>query len=56
MGSGAQMTTAERQVTLRNDGHGLLRIYSLSLVDVSDSMSIGSPLPKSMVEVHTWER
>ncbi len=37
MGFGAQMTPVQRQVTLRNDGHGLLSIGGLSIVDASDT-------------------
>ncbi len=37
MGFGAMMTPVERQVTLRNDGHGNLNIANLSLLDVSDT-------------------
>jgi hypothetical protein len=35
MGFGAQMTPVERQVTLLNQGHGLLNIAGMSIVDAS---------------------
>ncbi len=37
MGFAAQMVPVERQVTLRNDGHGTLEVASLSIVGVSDT-------------------
>ncbi len=37
MGFGAQMTPVERQLTLRNDGHGTLEVAGMSIVDVSDT-------------------